>query len=105
MNPFQYIFDFVDETFPKGLFGYRFTYIIIRPHKILEEISYRIKWAFQRVYRGWDDRAVGSVDIWLSEIKILTISSIGVSFDICKHLLHLSNSPKWSYKILSIPFE
>lgn len=68
LNLFERVVESIDDSFPHGIFGWRFTYIIIRPHKMLSEIFLRIKWAFQRVYRGWDDRAVWSVDIWLSEM-------------------------------------
>ena len=68
LNPFERVVESIDDLFPSGIFGWRFTHIIVRPHKMLSEIFLRMKWAFQRVYRGWDDRAVWSVDIWLSEM-------------------------------------
>lgn len=33
--------------------------------KSLKDIGREIKWAYQRVVRGWDDTAVWSVDQWL----------------------------------------
>lgn len=57
-----------DSLFPSGLFGYSLRYIFLRPHIIIKEIGLRIKWAYQRVVRGWDDRAVWSIDVWLSEM-------------------------------------
>lgn len=62
----NWIDDVVFEN--KNLFGYRPTYILIRPHMIIREILHEIKWAYQRVVRGWDDRVVWSVDVWLSDI-------------------------------------
>lgn len=75
-----------DTMFPLGLFGWRFGYIIFRPIKIVEEILLRIKWFFQRGFRGWDDRAAWSVDVWLSDIlppiiRRLKDTKMGVPFD------------------------
>jgi len=36
--------------------------------KSLKDIGREIKWAYQRVVRGWDDTAVWSVDQWLDEM-------------------------------------
>lgn len=39
----------------------------------MEDMAYEVKWAWQRVFRGWDDRVLWSIDSWLSEVmpKIL----------------------------------
>jgi hypothetical protein len=67
---------FLKKIDDKGLFGYRTSYVLLRPHKLIEEIALRIKWAYQRVYRGWDDTAVWSVDIWLSEMMPDILSAL-----------------------------
>lgn len=33
----------------------------------LKQIFREIKWAYQRVYRGWDDRATWGIGYWLSD--------------------------------------
>lgn len=76
--------DFIDGKMfsPKGLFGYRPSYVLLRPHIMLREIFSHVKWAFQRVYRGWDDRVVWSFDLWLSEIAppiLLKIFESGIT--------------------------
>jgi len=65
-----FLLNWIDDSVFKGknLFNYRPSYILIRPHMIVREIGQEIKWAYQRVVRGWDDRVVWSVDVWLTEI-------------------------------------
>lgn len=64
----------IDTWFGGSLAGYRVSYSIIRPHLVIEEWWRQILWAWQRVFRGWDDRASWSVDYWLDDkmIEILT---------------------------------
>ena len=65
---FSYKKNILDRIFPDGIFTYRAQYILLRPWKIVEEICDRIKWAWQRVFRGWDDRVVWSIDHYLTEM-------------------------------------
>lgn len=64
----------IDTWFGGGLAGYRVSYSIIRPHLVIAEWWRQVVWAWQRVFRGWDDRASWSVDYWLDDkmIAILT---------------------------------
>ena len=48
------------------MFGYRLSYVLLRPHLILRGCCDEIKWAWQRVFRGWDDRVIWSVDCYIS---------------------------------------
>lgn len=70
-KPFVYFINyklFKDKT----IFGYMPHHVIFefptflynRVNNILNEI----RWAWQRVFRGWDDRAVWSVDHWLDNM-------------------------------------
>jgi hypothetical protein len=60
-----------------SMFGYRTGYTLTHPWEIAYGIKKEIKWAWQRVFRGWDDRIVWSVDgylskmlpIWLTKLK------------------------------------
>lgn len=52
----------------KGAFGYNWRYLILHPWKIFEHIFYEIKYAWQRVFRGWDDRMIWGVDSTLAEL-------------------------------------
>ena len=40
-------------------------YYLTHPWKIISEIKYNIKWAWQRIFRGWDDRVCWSIDGYL----------------------------------------
>ncbi len=61
------IYRLSNKIFPNGLFGYNAFYIITHPWKIMEKGIDEIKWTWQRVFRGWDDRVIWSVDWYLAE--------------------------------------
>jgi len=52
-------------------------YYLTHPHELVKDITLNIKWAWQRVYRGWDDRVAWGIDQhlfeqlpqWLSRLK------------------------------------
>jgi len=56
---------------------YRKSYYLTHPWKIFSEIKRNLRWAWQRIFRGWDDRVIWSIDsylfemlpIWLRELK------------------------------------
>jgi len=59
-----------NKKFPNGLLGSDVAayYALTHPWEILREWKRQIKWAWQRVFRGWDDRAVWSLNYHLAEI-------------------------------------
>jgi hypothetical protein len=59
----------MDETF----LDYRRDYILTHPILLFREVGLRIRWAWQRVFRGWDDRAVWSIDSYLADQIIATV--------------------------------
>ena len=66
MYPFRY---WIDSKFSdKGLCGYAPHYTLSHPWKILEYWRDEIKYAWQRVFRGWDDRIIWSIDSYLAEM-------------------------------------
>ena len=76
--------EWFDDLFPSsGFAGYSPFYAFTHPHKIVEFCFDEIKYAWQRVFRGWDDRVIWSVDIYLTEkvplwLKELQDCKIGV---------------------------
>lgn len=52
----------------KGLFGYAPHYSLTHPHVVFMDAMRQIKWAYQRVFRGWDDKVCWSIDYWLDSI-------------------------------------
>jgi hypothetical protein len=64
-----------DDKLP-GLFGYRFGHGI-KPWVFIPELLREIKYAWQRVYRGWDDRVLWSIHdhlidylpVWLAWLR------------------------------------
>ena len=60
--------NWINNKFPNGFADYNSYYIITHPWKILDEWMSQLKWAWQRVFRGWDDRAVWSIDYYLSNL-------------------------------------
>ena len=77
-HPFQYFFNY--KLF-KGntILGYKPYHVIFQLpsflYNRLSDFLYEVKWAYQRVVRGWDDRASWSLDYWMTEnvLEILKV--------------------------------
>lgn len=96
-HPVEYL---VDSLFPSGgLFGYAPHYSLTHPHVLFMDFMREIKWAYQRVNRGWDDRAAWSVDYWLNAMLPDVLSQLkkynhGTPMQFYDGLEHDEN---WSY--------
>lgn len=60
--------NFVDKIFPKGIYDYNASYALLHPWLIINHMGLEIKWTCQRVFRGWDDRVVWSIDYYLANM-------------------------------------
>ena len=59
----------IDQLFKdKGYLGRAPHYLVTHPWFILQEWGRRIKWAWQRAFRGWDDTVIWSIDYYLAEM-------------------------------------
>jgi len=60
----------IDENiFLNGsLCGYRASYALTHPWVFVREGWNQIRWALQRVFKGYDERVIWSVDIYLAEM-------------------------------------
>jgi len=56
-----------NKILPNGFGGYNSHYVLTHPQKFFEECFYQVKWAWQRVFRGWDDRASFSMCGYLAK--------------------------------------
>ena len=70
---------FIDNNFHcLSCGGSNASYSITHPWKYFEELFRQLKYAWQRVFRFWDDRVIWSIDwylakyipIWMQELKI-----------------------------------
>jgi len=82
-NPIGY---WIDHTLfkSKGFLGYAPHHSLSHPWKPIILGIYQIKYAWQRIFRGWDDRVIWSIDYYLSEmipiwLKVLKENSTCVS--------------------------
>lgn len=50
------------------MFGYNWKYLLTHPWVLIGAISQEIKFAWQRVFRGWDDKAVWDIDHYLANL-------------------------------------
>ena len=65
-HPIKYWIDY--SLFPdKGFFGYAPHYFFTHPWVAIKFISQEIIWAWQRVFKGFDDRVIWSIDWYLAE--------------------------------------
>lgn len=56
----------IDKMFNGNLANYRPWYSITHPWVIIRYWRSEVEWAWQRVFRGWDDRVVWSIDYYLA---------------------------------------
>jgi hypothetical protein len=47
--------------------SYNRGYLFSHPWIIVRELFFQVKWAYQRIFRGWDDRVLWSLDLYLAE--------------------------------------
>ena len=57
---------FLDRIFPSGIAQYSAGYAFAHPWKIVGHLKRELKWAWQRVFRGYDDRISWSIDFYLN---------------------------------------
>jgi len=70
---------FLDKIFPDGIADYAAHYTLSHPWVVFGYVADHIHWAWQRVFRGWDDRVIWSIDwylarklsAWLRQLKVL----------------------------------
>jgi len=58
------------------MYGYRTGYMLTHPHKMIWRTCREIRWAWQRVVRGWDDTVWWSLDSFLCPIIIHTLTKL-----------------------------
>jgi hypothetical protein len=58
----------IDRYLPKGFEGYNLSYQILHPWNFIKSCGRIIKWAWQRVFRGYDNRIIWSIDGYLSKM-------------------------------------
>lgn len=80
----------------QGILGYAPHVLFLEPWKIIEEIGHQIKWAWQRVFRGWDDRVIWDIGTYLSRnmpiwIERLKDDKQGIPIDMFDGLPHDEN--------------
>ena len=57
-----------DKAFPDGIFGYNAFHALTHPLIIIKGCINEVRWAWQRIFRGWDDRVVWGIDTYLAEM-------------------------------------
>jgi hypothetical protein len=75
--------NWIDHKFPKGFCGWRATHSLTHPWLIFQYCYRETKYAFQRVFRGWDDRVPWNIYAYLSDmlpiwLKILKENKQGI---------------------------
>jgi len=95
----------VNDTLFKGhgLFGYSAYHALTHPHVLLADLSRQIKWAWQRVFRGWDDRVSWSIDCYLDDYLPLWIERLikykkGIPVSMFKDEDYVEGSPNYEIK-------
>ena len=71
-------------------------YYLTHPWEILFEIKRNLVWAWQRVFRGWDDRVVWSIDFYLFEMMPQWLRQL-------KEVKH--GTPIWCFEAIGAEFD
>lgn len=58
------------------MLGYRTSYLLLRPHKLLCELLRETKFAWQRVIRGWDDTVWWSLDDYICRVCLHSLKQL-----------------------------
>lgn len=59
----------IDNLFDnKSIADYRASYAIIHPWVFISYLWGHVCWAWQRVFRGWDDRVIWSINFYLAKM-------------------------------------
>jgi hypothetical protein len=62
------ITEILNDKFPRGWAGYNCIYTLMHPWILITYTRRQIQWAWQRVFRGWDDRVIWSIDFHLADV-------------------------------------
>jgi hypothetical protein len=68
--------NWLNNKFPKGWGDYSPYYTLFHPWVVFSYWYRNIRWAWQRVFRGWDDRISWSVDYYLAKNLPLWIKQL-----------------------------
>jgi len=66
--------NWINNKFPNGYANYNVYHLLLHPWKVFEYWSDQIKYAWQRVFNGFDERAIWSIDYYIADliVKLLT---------------------------------
>lgn len=67
---------FLDKWFPNSIANYRGSYTITHPWIIIEYWKEEFIFAWQRIFRGWDDRIIWSIDYYLAKMLPLWLEKL-----------------------------
>jgi hypothetical protein len=71
------ISNWIDKQFPnESLCGYRASYTLTHPWIFIKEGTSQIRWAWQRVFVGYDERVIWSIDLYLAKMIPLWLKEL-----------------------------
>lgn len=75
-HPIKYWIDYTLFKNVSGFCGYVPHYVLFHPWVIIKEVCNQIKWFMQRGFRGYDQRAIWSIDYYLAKMIPLWIRDL-----------------------------
>ena len=73
-NAEEFLYDITSRRMRVFDWTYNNKYMLLHPWYYIRDIYYSLKWAWQRVYRGWDDRVPWGIDFYLCSIMPAAIN-------------------------------
>jgi hypothetical protein len=65
-----------NKLFPNGFGGYNSYYVLTHPWEFFEECWRQVRWAWQRIFRKYDDRVIWNIDCFLTEMLPIWIRQL-----------------------------
>jgi len=70
-------FAWFDDLFEAHTFGHYAPHVIFtNPFRALSQLTDQIRWAWQRLFRGWDDRVLWGIDYYLAKMLPIWITML-----------------------------
>lgn len=95
-----FLWRWIDSIGSGSFLGYSTTYILSHPWKGIETIADEIRWAWQRIFIGHDERVAWSIDYWMDEhmpmiLNDLKIHGHGIPMVCFEEMKPINNN--WEY--------
>lgn len=62
--------NWINNKFPNGYAGYNIYHLLLHPTIVFSHWKNEIKWAWERITKGYDERALWSIDYYIADLIV-----------------------------------